>query len=623
MLGIDRLVYRISGRTIIDGASARIPEGHRVGLVGRNGAGKTTLLGLIAGTLQADDGAIRLPRESRVGWVAQEAPGGDATPLATVLAADVERARLLAELESAPDPARIAAIEDRLAVIGARAAPARAGSILHGLGFDAADQARPLREFSGGLRMRVALAAALFARPDLLLLDEPTNHLDLEATLWLVGFLKRWPRTLLLVSHDRDLLDEVPDHTLHLEAGQLTLYRGGYSSFARTRAERLELQEKQRVRIERERARLQAFVDRFRAKASKATQAQSRVKMLARLETVAPVVEEDTPALDFPEPKPLASPILTLDEVAVGYDGKPILQRLSLSLDFEDRIALIGANGNGKTTFAKLLAGRLEPLAGELRRVSRLTVGYFAQHQIEDLDPARSAFQHLAEDMPGVRIDRVRAFLGRFGFPGERADVAAAKLSGGEKARLALARIARAEPQLLILDEPTNHLDIDARAALVQALNAFPGAVVVISHDRRLIELTADRLWLVAEGRVTPFAGGIADYQKKLMAERGGASEERSGTARPSEDSRRLAAERRAQMAPLRKKAQAAEAAMARLARERAALEKQMADPAVYTGAGQAVAELARRKAALDRELAAAEAEWLAAAEALETDGAA
>src|SRR6266481_2537342 len=521
MLTISGLTYRIGGRhgrALFNEANAQIPEGSKLGLVGRNGAGKSTLLDLIRGRLLPDRGDIFLPRGHRIGFLAQEAPGGTASALDTVLAADRERTRLLAELDGDPAPLRIAEIEDRLDMIGARAAPARAARILAGLGLDAAMQARPLSELSGGWRMRVALAAVLFAEPDLMLLDEPTNHLDLEAALWLEGFLRNYRRTLILVSHDRHFLNAATTLTLHLQRGKLTAYSGGFDASLRARTEAARRLEVMARRQAAERQRMQAFVDRFRAKASKARQAQSRVKALARLEPIVLSATEPPPRIRFPDPPDLRPPLIALDRVSTGYvPGEPVLSRLDLRLDPDDRIALIGANGNGKTTFARLLAGRLAPFAGEITRSPKLACGFFAQHQIEEMRPEASAYDHLAALLPDVLPEAVRARLGAFGFGQEKAFLPVADLSGGERARLNLALVTHAAPALLILDEPTNHLDIESREVLVQAINEFPGAVVLVSHDEHLLELIADRLWLVADGTVRPFDGDLEDYRRLVL----------------------------------------------------------------------------------------------------------
>ena len=602
MLRLAGLTYRIGGRVLLDDASATIGAGERVGFVGRNGTGKTTLLRLIAGEIELDSGEIEVPKRWQIGMTRQEAPADDRTLLEVVLAADEELTRLNAEAETAEDPDAIAAIHTRLAERQAHAAPSRAARILAGLGFDEAAQHRACREFSGGWRMRVALAALLFVEPDLLLLDEPTNHLDLEASLWLEDYLHRYPGTVLLVSHDRDLLNRVATQILHLENAKLTLYQGNYDRFERTRAERLMLDEKMRARQLAERARIQDFVDRFRAKASKARQAQSRLKMLARMEPIAEHSEEGAISFAFPEPEILAPPIANFENAAVGYDGKPVLQRLNLRLDPDDRIALIGANGNGKSTFVRLLAGRLAPMGGRVVRSSKLRVGYFAQHQAEELDMKATPLIEMARRRKRDTDQQLRSHLGRFGFSQTRAETCIANLSGGEKARLLFALMCADRPQLLLLDEPTNHLDISSREALVQAINEFAGAVVIVSHDPHVIELTADRLWLVADGTVTPFDGDMDTYRTQATA-RGRTTksvDQSTGAAKP--DQRRSAAERRKARAPLKKRVDAAEAEVARLEKARDTLRLALAtsyDPDTQKRLGQ-----------IEKDLAAAEAAW-------------
>ena len=619
MLTISDLTYRIAGRTLLEGTSAQINAGWKVGLVGRNGAGKSTLLDLIRGERQSDGGDIRLGKDLRIGFVAQEAPGGATTPLEAVLAADEERAQLLEEAETTRDPHRIGEVQSRLIEIDAHAAPARAAGILHGLGFSADDQRKPLSAFSGGWRMRVALAAALFAEPDLLLLDEPTNHLDLEAALWLETFLARYRRTVILVSHDRRFLDEVVDHILALADRTLTVFSGGYSAYLRQREESLVRNRALKARQDAERARLQAFVDRFRAKASKARQAQSRVKALEKLVPVSIASEEPPPVFDFPAPSSLRPPLLTLEEVSVGYDtGKPVLQRLGLRLDPDDRIALLGANGNGKSTLAKLIGGRLSPMSGHAFRAPRLACGFFAQHQIEDLMPESTPFDHLVLLMPDAPAQAVRARLARFGLGEDKVFVRARDLSGGEKARLTLALATHEAPHLLILDEPTNHLDIEAREALAEALNEFPGAVVLISHDWHLVELVADRLWLVADGTAQPFAGDLEDYRRLLLAPASSDAAARDGAGSTRRAERRAAAERRRELEPLRKRLREAEARMALLAKDLAAIETALTDPARYAGARREIPDLLRQQAELRATLEIAERAWLSAAEALE-----
>ncbi|HTI79300.1 MAG TPA: ABC-F family ATP-binding cassette domain-containing protein [Acetobacteraceae bacterium] len=615
LLVISGAALRLGGRSIFAGADLTVDQGRRMGLVGRNGAGKSTLLRAIMGEMALDSGDIRLAARARVATVAQEAPSGDASLLDTVLTGDPERLALLTEAETA-EPHRLAEIHERLRAIGAEAAPARAAAILAGLGFDEAAQQRPVREYSGGWRMRVALATALFAAPDLLLLDEPTNHLDLEATLWLEQWLSRFPGSVLLVSHDRGLLDRAVQAIAFLDRGRITVTPGGFDEFVRIRTERALQQVRAAERIAAERAHIQSFIDRFRYKASKARQAQSRIKALERLPQIETVIEDAPTRFDFPEPPRIAPPILALDRVSVGYDATPVLRGVSLSVDTDDRIALLGANGNGKSTLAKLFAERLSPMSGEIRRGPRLRVGYFAQHQTEELVESETPIDHMARALPRAAPPQVRAQLARFGLDADRAETPVAHLSGGEKARLLLSLATREAPQLLILDEPTNHLDIDAREALVKALADFQGAVLLITHDPHLVELVADRLWLVADGTVRSFDGDLDDY-RALLAERARPAPKPDATNR--RDERRERADARAALAPLRKQARDAEARLARLAAERASIEKTLADPSLYVPTRKSeIAAANARLAAIARLAAAAEAEWLAAEEALE-----
>ena len=626
MLRIDDLTYRLGGRVLLNQASATVSRGQRVGLVGVNGAGKTTLLRLIAGAIQPDGGTIEVPSRWHIGLVAQEAPDGDTSLIDTVLAADTERTALVAEAEDASDPARIAEIHARLADIDGYSAPARAASILQGLGFDEDAQARPCREYSGGMRMRVALAATLFTRPDVMLLDEPTNHLDLESTIWLEGHLKSSQATIVLVSHDRHLLNRVANATLHLDNGTLTLYAGGYDDFERARRLKLEQQAAARVKQEAQRRHMQAFVDRFRYKATKARQAQSRLKALAKMEPIAAVIEDRAVPFAFPDPGPLAPPLITLDNVSVGYNGRAVLRDLSLRLDQDDRIALLGANGNGKSTLAKLLVGRLSPLAGEVGRSSKLRVGYFAQHQTEELDPQRTGLAQARAWMPKATEEQARRHLGAFGFPQARAETRIADMSGGEKARLLFALMSRDAPHLLVLDEPTNHLDVDSRQALVESLNTFDGAVILITHDPHLVELVADRLWLVADGRCRPFDGDLDDYRsligRRRRSDDAETVREAPSSQRPDrtnrKDQRRTAAQARAALAPLRRKAAQAEDRLAKLEAERRALQSKLADPALYEGAPDRITALQIALNDVETRLRATEAEWLEAQEALE-----
>jgi ATP-binding cassette subfamily F protein 3 len=627
MLHINDLTYRIEGRTILDRATAGIPAGHKVGFVGRNGSGKTTLLRLIAGELAADDGGIRLPRSTRIGWVAQEAPGGQESLIDFVLAADHERGRLLAEAETAHDPARIADIHERLADINAHGAPSRAARILAGLGFNDAAQRRACAEFSGGWRMRVALAAMLFSEPDLLLLDEPTNYLDLEGTLWLEAYLRDYPHTVLIVSHDRELLNRSVTSILHLAQGKLTLYTGGYDRFEEARRERQRLDLKLKKKQDDERRHIEAFITRFKAKASKATQAQSRMKALARMQPIAEQIVERVVPFVFPNPaKAFASPLIRLEGAAAGYDPEqPVLRNLDLRLDADDRVGLLGANGNGKSTFAKLMSGRLLPMAGQRFASDKITVGYFAQHQMDELPAAKTPYQHMYELMPDATEAQRRGKLGALGFGVEKADTRAERLSGGEKARLLFALATFHGPHLLILDEPTNHLDVDAREALVRALNDYEGAVILISHDRHLVDACADRLWIVRNGTVRAYAGDMDSYRAECLTERGSdphaprAHTRDPAEARPSaQDARRQSAGLRAALSPLKKTVAKAEAEFERIGKKIAALDAELADPGLYAGDTMRAQALARERGWLVVAREKAESAWISASEAYE-----
>ncbi len=626
MLHINDLSYRIEGRPILEGATAGIPEGHKVGLVGRNGTGKTTLLKIITGELHADTGSITIPRNFRIGHVAQEAPGGTDTLIAWVLAADSERASLLAEAETATDAHRIAEIQERLTDIDAHSAPARAAQILAGLGFDEAAQQRPCSEYSGGWRMRVALAAVLFLEPEILLLDEPTNYLDLEGTLWLESYLRSYPHTVLMVSHDRDLLNRCVGAILHLERGKLTLYTGGYDDFEEARREKQRLELKLKKKQDDQRRHIQAFIDRFRAKATKARQAQSRIKALAKMQPIAEQVEDRVTPFHLPNPaKMLASPLIRLEGASVGYEeGKPVLSRLDLRIDQDDRIALLGQNGNGKSTFAKLLAGRLKPLAGNFWGLGKVDVGYFAQHQLDDLNELATPYDYMLKLMPDATEAQRRTRLGTFGFQGDKASTKCGNLSGGEKARLLLALTAFHAPHMLILDEPTNHLDVDSREALIRALMEYEGAVILISHDRHLVEATADRLWVVKNGTVKSYDGDMESYRSELLAERGARlkarkhAEREAGTtgaeARGARaDQRREAAQRRAELAPLKKSMQAAEKAVEKLVAEIAKLDTLLADAEIYTREPDKARKASMQRGQLAKQLADAEDHWLVA----------
>ncbi|MES2043094.1 MAG: ABC-F family ATP-binding cassette domain-containing protein [Pseudomonadota bacterium] len=620
MLNINGITVRLGGRTILDRASAVLPPRSRVGLIGRNGAGKSTLMKVMIGSLEADEGEIEMPRKTRIGYIAQEAPSGLTTPIEAVLAGDKERAALLAESETAHDPDRIGEIHERLIAIDAYTADARAARILVGLGFDEEMQNRPLDSYSGGWKMRVALASLLFSEPDLLLLDEPSNHLDLEATLWLENFLKSYPAMMVVISHERDLLNNVVDTILHLEQGKVTMYTGGYDSFEQQRAERVAQLAAAKAAQDAQRAKLQDYVARNSARASTAKQAQSRAKMLAKMQPIAALAEDPSLSFDFPSPDELKPPLVTLDLASVGYTpGKPILQRLNLRLDPDDRIALLGRNGNGKTTLARLLAAQLVPMDGEMTASGKMRVGYFTQYQVEELDTDDTPLEHMTRMMKGMTPAAVRAQLGRFGFSGNKATTKVGKLSGGERARLALALITREAPHMLILDEPTNHLDVDAREALVQALNSYDGAVVIVSHDRHMIELTADRLVLVDGGTAKEYSGSMEDYIAMVLA--GDGATGGGGKAKGNKkEERKAAAEAREKEQAAKRRAQQAEAELVKLTAKRSAVDKAMFDPA---GAElwltkMSMSELMKRRAELDAQVEAAEAAWLEASEALE-----
>ena len=608
MLIIDDLSVRIAGRLLIENASVRIADGSRIGFVGRNGSGKSTLFNVITHDVAAEHGDIELPPRWRVGRLAQEAPNGPESLIEVVLKADVERTRLLELAETEQDPHEIADIQIRLADMGAYAAPSRAASILSGLGFSAADQDRPCSEFSGGWRMRVALAATLFAEPDLLLLDEPTNYLDLEGTLWLQDHLARYPRTMIVISHDRDLLNTSVEQIMSLENQTLTLYRGGYDDFERLRGERLMLDQKMAKKQEAQRKHIQAFIDRFKAKASKARQAQSRVKMLEKMSPISMTVTSDVLPINIP---------------AVGYvPGKPVLKGLNLRIDNDDRIALLGSNGNGKSTLVKLIASRLESMKGSVTRASRLKIAYFAQHQLDELDADATVYEHVRELMPEAHETKIRAMAGSIGFSGLNADKKVEKLSGGEKARLMLGIATFGAPHLLILDEPTNHLDIDSRTALIEAINDYPGAVILVSHDRHLLDACADRLWLVADGKVTSFDGDLNDYRRRVLSDRDGSGDKGRAerTAKPVRDSsqRKNNGEKRAPAKPLRQRVERAEAEVTRLSREIAKLDAALADGELFSRDPAKAATMAKTRSDSARALAKAEEDWLAAGAALE-----
>lgn len=624
MLHITDMTYRIGERLLFDQATVAIPAGQKVGLVGQNGAGKSTLLAMITGDLGIEAGNIKVRPTATVGKIAQEAPDGPQSLLQTVIDSHQELVDLQSEAETATDPDRIAYIHTRLADISAHTAEARAAIILSGLGFDAEAQARPCKSFSGGWRMRVALACVLFNEPDLLLLDEPTNYLDLEGVMWLENFLKTYRHTVVIVSHDRDLLNNAVTAIIHLSEGKLTWYTGGYDRFERMRADKMERDMALKTRQEAEKRRIEAFVERFRYQASKAKQAQSRVKMLERMRPIATMVEERTVPFNFPKPEPLSSPLIALEDVSVGYEeDKPILSNLDLRIDMDDRIALLGANGNGKSTFAKMLSERLALQSGKMRKSRVLGVGYFAQHQLDEVPADATPLELMTRLMPDAIEAKVRARLGSFGFGFDKADRHVATLSGGEKARIMFAMATFHAPQLLILDEPTNHLDVDSREALVQAINDYDGAVLLISHDRHLLESCVDRLWIVRDGDVHSYDGDMEDYKRLLLSERGGqkgSNKGNKGEPQKQQD-RKSSAEIRLALKPFKEAVKIAEEDISEIEAEKAKYEKALTNPKLYNAPDARtkakVAFYQKTSARLTAELEEAESDWLDASEAL------
>jgi ATP-binding cassette subfamily F protein 3 len=615
MLQIKDLTFDAYGRRFFEDTSVSLPVGAKVGLVGRNGIGKSTLFKLVLGQLHPGGGEIGYPKGARIGSVDQEHPASPVSLLDTILEADVERDKLTKELETA-DPEHLGEIYARLIEIDADRAPSRAAEILSGLGFTTADLTRPMSEFSGGWRMRVALAAALFSEPDLLMLDEPTNYLDLEGAMWLEARLKKYPNTAIIISHDRELLNNSVDFILHLADRKLELYTGGYDDFEKRRAEKLRLMASAGKKQEAERAHLQAFVDRFKAKASKAAQAQSRMKRLAKMEPVSvPENERVAPFLLPSPPRPLAPPLVRLEDATVGYDGRAILKHMNLRLDLDDRIGLLGVNGAGKSTFAKLIADALTLQHGQIHRDRRMKVGWFHQHQIEAMDPNDTALEIVRRALPESTESQRRSRLSQWGLGYEKAETTVANLSGGERARLLLNQVAMSAPHLLILDEPTNHLDIDSRRALLDALNDYEGAVILITHDRSLMELVADRLWLAADGTIKPFTGDMDDYAK-LVIDRARQAARNSKDAPPPPPPPPPAP--KLSSSTLRRKLEQAEQAMARATAAVADLDRQLADPKLFAKDAAKAADLGRQRAAAQAKLDKAEAEWIAAAEAVE-----
>ena len=620
MLHINDLTYRIEGRPLFEQATAMISDGWTVGFTGRNGTGKSTLFRLLRDEISPDDGSVSIRPGARIGGVAQEAPATQASLLDTVLVADEERSALMARMETEADPMAIAEIQTRLADIEAHSAEARAASVLSGLGFTTEEQARACAEFSGGWRMRVALAGVLFAKPDLLLLDEPTNYLDLEGAAWLETYLAKYPYSAIVISHDRGLLNRSVSHILALDHKKLSVHVGNYDTYARRRAEQARLASARAEKIEAQRAHMQAFVDRFKAKASKAKQAQSRVKAIEKLASVdLPIAERTTP-FHFPSPKPpMAPPIVRLEKAFIGYEeDQPVLRDITLRIDTDDRVAILGANGQGKSTLVKAIAGRLTPLEGNLYKHKKLKVAYFAQHQVDELKPKQSAYDHVRVLMPEGTEAEVRARTAQIGFGPQKADTKVEKLSGGEKARLLFGLITFDNPHMMILDEPTNHLDIDSRDALIEALNVYEGAVLLITHDAHLAEAVADTLWEVRGGGVHRLDDSLDDYRQRILSLEKRSSAKDKPQAETGADRRREAAEKRKALQPLKKKVQAAEKDMERLSAAIAKLDEALADPSLYDQAPARAAMLNKDRADHVKALESAEEQWLEASDAYE-----
>ncbi len=624
MLTIDNLTYRIQGRVLMDGASARIPAGWKVGLIGRNGTGKSTLLRLIRESLTESDSAIRIGKAAKMGWVAQEVEASDRTLIEETLAADTERAQLMHAAETVTDPDELADIHERLMTTDAWSGESRAASILTGLGFSQADLSRACREFSGGWRMRAALAGVLFAEPDLLLLDEPTNYLDLEGAAWLESYLRTYPHTVLLVSHDRELLNSAVTHILALEHQKLTVHAGNYDSWQKKKAEQLALAQAQKAKQDKQKAHLQSFVDRFRAKASKATQAQSRLKMLEKMQDIVIPLEERTHPFEFPAPGELASPLFVLDNADLGYaPGQPVLRNVQLRVDNDDRIAIVGANGQGKSTLVKSIANRLNLLAGNRVAAPKVEIGYFSQDQLDELNEGENALDHVRRMRPQASDGQIRAIVANIGFNRDKAETKVEKLSGGEKVRLLLGLTALKKPHILILDEPTSHLDIDSREALIHALNDYEGAVLLITHDVYLAEATADRLWLVNDGRAAPYDGDLSDYRALVLAAdktRGGAPaivpDEPSAPPPPP---KRSESDIRRATVDIRKQISASEREMEKHRDTIAKLDAKLANPSLYDRDPDEAVRLGTARDKAQADLDKAEEAWLAASEAYET----
>jgi ATP-binding cassette, subfamily F, member 3 len=610
MIKFENITIRMAGRTLIESLSLTLNEGHRYGLIGRNGTGKSTFFKILLKMLHPDTGHLEIPARVRLGHIAQEAPSGSATPLEVVMAADQERLELLEQLEEGNSPENMADIYERLIAIDAFTAESRASEILAGLGFSQEMQKEPLSTFSGGWRMRVSLASLLFSKPDWLLLDEPTNHLDLEATLWLEDYLKHYPKSLLIISHDRHLLNAVCDRILFLQGEKIQSYGGNFDTFERTWKAQQESLKAQHAKQEAQRKHMMVFVNRFKAKATKAKQAQSRLKAIEKMESLPDIMHDPEVRFDFPQPEKLAPPLIVLDHVNVGYSSEiSILKGLSQRIDAEDRIALLGANGNGKSTFAKLISGRLSPQQGEISHSKKLKVGYFAQHQVEEFDLEATGFEHVLRKSPSLSPTQARSLLAGFGLMGQKADIKVRNLSGGEKARLNLTLICLEKPNILVLDEPTNHLDMDSRQALMMALNEFQGAVILITHDWDLLASTMDQLWLVADHKVTTFEGDLEDYRRIILKGDAGASKLQKKKQAPQIN------------VDLKKKAYEAKLKVEALTASLEKIKEELNNPDLYTHHSESLGQLMKTQHQLEHDLSLAEEAWLKAEEDLESVG--
>ena len=616
MLRIEDLSFRIDGRPLFDGARAHISKGWKVGLVGRNGTGKSTLLRLIIESAQESDSAIRMNARAKLGHVAQEAAPSEVLLLDEVLSADIERTSLLAEAVTATDPDRISEIYERLTDIDAYTGEARAAEIATGLGFTQADLARPLSVFSGGWRMRAALAGVLFAEPDLLLLDEPTNYLDLEGAAWLERYLRRYPHTVLIVSHDRELLNRSVTHILALNDLALSIHAGGYDAYLKKQAERAAQAEAMKAKQDREKAHMQSFVDRFRYKASKARQAQSRLKMLEKMQDITVPLSERTQPFSFGEPEELASPLFVLEHADMGYvAGDPVLHDVNLRIDQDDRVAIVGANGQGKSTLVKSIAAKLAMMDGHRKASRGIRIGYFSQDQLDELHAGDTALDHIRDMMPDLPESRRRSIAAQIGFDRAKSETNVEDLSGGEKVRLLLGLTGLTKPHILILDEPTSHLDIDSREALIHALNAYSGAVLLITHDVFLAEATADRIWLVKDGRAEPFDGDLRDYRKLVLsADKAAPPPER----KPKVTAKREDAKPARSPSTLKREIETTEKRMRDAKQAIIEIDTALADPVIFTDDPKRAESLAKERQRLTDEGEAAAVDWLAASEEYE-----